>query len=29
MSLSDREKPVLRGFRIEDGKVVEDEVAIG
>jgi [CysO sulfur-carrier protein]-S-L-cysteine hydrolase len=29
MSLSDREKPVLRGFRIEDGEVTEDEVAIG
>jgi len=29
MSLSDREKPVLRGFRIEDGRVDEDEVAIG
>jgi len=29
MSLSDREKPVLRGFRIEDGEVAEDEVAIG
>jgi proteasome lid subunit RPN8/RPN11 len=29
MSLSDREKPVLRGFRIEDAEIVEDEVAIG
>ena len=29
MSLSDRENPVLRGFRIEDGEVNEDEVAIG
>lgn len=29
MSLSDREKPVLRGFRIEEGEVTEDEVAIG
>jgi [CysO sulfur-carrier protein]-S-L-cysteine hydrolase len=29
MSLSDREKPVLRGFRIENGAIGEDEVAIG
>jgi proteasome lid subunit RPN8/RPN11 len=29
LSLSDRSKPVLRGFRIEDGRVDEEEVAIG
>ena len=28
MSLSDRRNPVLRGFRIEDGEVVEEEVVI-
>jgi len=29
MSLSDREAPVLRGFRISDGTVSEEEVAVG
>jgi len=29
MSLSDREAPVLRGFRISDGTVSEEEVVVG
>jgi proteasome lid subunit RPN8/RPN11 len=29
MSLSDREAPVLRGFRISDGTVSEEEVMVG
>lgn len=29
MSLSDRGSPVLRGFRIVDGDVAEDEVRVG
>ena len=29
MSLSDRSAPVLRGFRIVDGTVSEEEVAVG
>jgi proteasome lid subunit RPN8/RPN11 len=29
MSLSDREAPVLRGFRISDGTVFEEEVMVG
>ncbi len=28
MSLSDRSKPVLRGYRLSDGRVDEEEVAI-
>jgi proteasome lid subunit RPN8/RPN11 len=29
MSLSDRANPVLRGFRIDDGEVAEEEVVVG
>ena len=29
MSLSDREAPVLRGFRIADGSISEEEVVVG
>jgi len=29
MSLSDRDKPVLRAFRIEDGEVAEEDLVIG
>jgi proteasome lid subunit RPN8/RPN11 len=29
MSLSDRANPVLRGFRIVDGEVTEEEVVVG
>jgi [CysO sulfur-carrier protein]-S-L-cysteine hydrolase len=29
MSLSDRANPVIRGFRIEDGEVAEEEVSVG
>ena len=29
LSLSDRENPVIRAFRIEDGEVAEEEVVIG
>jgi [CysO sulfur-carrier protein]-S-L-cysteine hydrolase len=29
MSLSDRANPVIRGFRIKDGEVAEEEVSVG
>ena len=29
MSLSDRERPELRGFRIADGEIAEEELTIG